>query len=228
MSKLHRVLALVAAGVLAWSASPSQAGSTVLGTSGWMASWASSFDGDVAVNVLSETSNSVVIEKLVTFRQGPAANGIFPPIQIVFQQIQADAAVNIVLDQELVTNQTSGDWTGFRMTLLGGAATFDAAQTGLLQPGGFDITPFTSGSIDATNQIFEVGGTTIPVGGTWNPGAASGALWTVTTPAGPDAELAAFALSEAPLGATVIPLPGALGMGLAGLATAAALRRARK
>ena len=57
----HLILVVCLSGLLL--AGTAQAGTIVLGTSGWQASWDGSLDGYVDITVDSETSSAVFIEK---------------------------------------------------------------------------------------------------------------------------------------------------------------------
>jgi hypothetical protein len=202
-----------------------QAGSYALGNSGWTASWDSSNDGRLALNVDGETCDSVFIEKHVTFYDSDIneSGQFIDPVVITFQQTSAHAAQYLVINDESVTNRTGQDWTGFRMTLLpsDGSVSFDPGLSDISPPGnGFSIDPFTTHDFAQNNSIFTVGGgvvPTAPIGSnTWYPGAATGNL-VIDTNAGAFCNEAVFTLKEQPL-TCAIPLPAAAWSGLTGLA----------
>jgi hypothetical protein len=220
-------------GVLTFSISNAQATTVALGTSGWTATWPTGLN--VALTVTGQTANSVTITKTVTFNN-------LSSIPIVFQQTSTTATDFIVVDQENVTNSSGSDWSGFRFIILGSSTgtladpQFDTVQTNVNAAGGFSIDPFTtSGYFDnsgitlITPRMLEVGGGAVANGGTWTPGAKSGALW---IHAGPSAAgTAAFTFKEEPLDGQIIPLPtsAAAGLsGLAGLALIGVVRRLRR
>lgn len=130
------------AGALAFG-SNAQAGSLVLGNSGWRASWSSSFDNAdytyVTLTVLAETDSTVVIQKTAVFADGPDQHGLIAPIEINFEQTRADAAKNIVVTSESVTNASGVDWNSFQFIIEDGT-TDTSADTS------FDITR-TFGSV---------------------------------------------------------------------------------
>lgn len=206
------------------AANGAQAGSLALGNSGWTASWHSSDDGRLGLNVDGETCDTVYIEKHVTFYGSDLneSGAFIDPVVITFQQTSANAAQYIVINDEAVTNRTGQDWTGFRMTLLpsDGSVHFDPILSDIRPPGsGFSIDPFTTHDFSLNDSIFTVGGGVVPsapIGtNTWYPGAVSGNL-VIDTNKGAFCNEAVFSLKEQPL--TAIPLPAAAWSGLTGLA----------
>src|SRR5262249_22699186 len=101
----------IVAGSLALGAMtlPTHAGVVALNfgaqVSGWQASWDASLDGLVDIHVNLVNADTIFIEKSAQFTQGPV-NGIFPTIPIVFQQVGASNITHIVIDDEIITNQT--------------------------------------------------------------------------------------------------------------------------
>jgi MYXO-CTERM domain-containing protein len=199
-----------------------QAGFTILGNSGWKASWDNSLDPYVDINFDGIAGNAVFIQKTAEFIQGPV-NGFFPSIAIVFEQIAPTTINNIVIQDEIITNSTGVDWTGFRMDVLDhGEVTFNPGATlvsGGPPPIGFGLNPFTTGVFSDGNTRLDIGGGTVFNNTSWNPGggANDGQLWiTVNNLSGNTL----FILKETPL-----PAPGALA--LLGLAALAGSRRRR-
>jgi hypothetical protein len=213
---------------VALSAAAASAGSLTLGSSGWQAIWADTLDSRLALNVDSVTSDAVFIEKSVDFTSNE-------PVRILFQQIPGQTAVPyIVLNDEHLTNRSGEAWTGFMMSVVGLASNvhFDTVQTGLGQPGGFSIEPFTTGNFSNSDTVLTLGGGIVPsfpdAQNVWAPGTTSGGLWMIdTSDDSITAPLLAFTLTEEPL-VTPIPLPAAAWSGLAGLIGLGALSLNRK
>lgn len=214
----------LALGVLLLAAGSTYAGSTVLGTSGWMASWADQLDPQIQIATSSQGNDSVLITKQVDFFSNQ-------PITILFQQIQSNALPHIAITTEQLTNSTNSSWIGYRQTVVGDA-TFDPATTALNTPGGFSVNPFTTATISQNNTLFDVSGAVIPntgIDNVWRPGLVSGELWMTTTPGNGIDTLGAFELIEEPIpgGAQVIPVPMALALGLVGVGMSAVAARRR-
>lgn len=194
-----------------------QAGVVNIG-GGWQASWDPSFDGLVQIVSDGVVGDSVQIEKSIEY------TGAFNAVPIVFTQIDMNAVSNIVINDEIITNNSGVDWNGFRMQLIdGGDVAFDVAATagsGGSGPIGFSIAPFTTASFTPDNMQLNIGGGTVVDGSTWFPGsgASDGQLWmNVNLTPG---QFKVFTLKE-----TYIPTPGALA--LFGIAGVAAKRRRR-
>lgn len=179
---------------------------------GWQASWDPSFDGLVQIVSDGVVGDSVQIEKSIEYLPG------FDTVAIVFTQIDPNAVSNIVINDEIITNHSGVDWTGFRMQLVdGGDVEFDVAATaasGGAGPIGFSISPFTTASFTPDNMQLNIGGGVVPHGTTWFPGSgiSDGQLWMHVnlTPG----QMKVFSLKE-----TYIPTPGALALlGIAGVA----------
>ncbi|MCC7351639.1 MAG: VPLPA-CTERM sorting domain-containing protein [Phycisphaerales bacterium] len=229
------------AGALAFG-SNAQAGSLVLGNSGWRASWSSSFDNAdytyVTLTVLAETDSTVVIQKTAVFADGPDQHGLIAPIEINFEQTRADAAKNIVVTSESVTNASGVDWNSFQFIIEDGTTdtsadtSFDITRTfGSVPP--FDVSPFSVvgvGGITSQPQIITLGDGVLANGEIWRPGVgpAGGELVIHAAPATDGSKR--FVFKELP-GGEVIPLPAAAWMGLSsllGLGAVGAVRKARR
>lgn len=188
-----------------------QAGVVNIG-GGWQASWHPSLDGFVQIVSDGVVGDSVQIEKSIEFMPG------FNTVPIVFTQIDPNAVSNIVINDEIITNNSGVDWSGFRMQLIdGGDVAFDTAATaasGGAGPIGFSIAPFTTASFTPDNMQLNIGGGTVQDGTTWFPGSGidDGQLWMhVNLTPGINK---VFTLKE-----TYIPTPGAVALfGVAGLA----------
>ena len=145
------VSSLAALFAFAFLAAPSFAGSVVLGSSNWAASWDSSFDDPntgnpllVDIEVVAENATQVFIQKSATWITGPDPNtGLFPTVPIHFQQIGPTTVTQIVIEDEIITNLTGHDWTDFHMDILdSGDAAFNATLTDASTPNGFFTSPF--------------------------------------------------------------------------------------
>lgn len=226
-TKLSKFAVAVAAGLLGLAAGQSaQAGSKVLGTTGWVASWDSSLDE--VVNLSVDPGSNLVVEKFADFRS-------FDPIPIVFQQVdpKASATLAVAIDSEFVFNNTNSPWNAFQMQILSGVtgtgsiASFDPAATGIGGPGGFSINPFTEAVFSTDNRVLDLSGGTIgnvPPGNVWQPGVASGKLYINAVPTASGA-LRSFVLKEIPI---AIPVPAAAWTGLSGLVGLGLFGAARK
>jgi hypothetical protein len=222
-------VSLTALGVSAASAS---AGSLVLGDSGWTASWDSSADSFLGLNVDGVSSSTVFLEKGLNYTAAANSDGTFDPVTITFQQTSADALPFIAINDEAVSNNSGSDWSGFRFTLANAA--FDTAGSRVGQSGGFSIDPFTNHVFSSGDTVLDVSGATVADGQVWFPGIASGNLL-VIAPHGADSVLPSFSLGEMPIGGgstpPAIPLPPAFWsglIGLGGLGLIGAGRRVRK
>ncbi len=158
---------------LAASAAGTQAGMIDLGTSGWRAEWDASLDSFLSILYLGEDDKAVYIRKEATFTQGPV-NGVFPSIPVLFRQTAAGALQNIVIDSELIFNQTGVDWTDFHLDLLdGGDALFDptaTADSGGGGPIGFSVAPFAAAAFSGDLQRLDISDGVVPHDTSWTPG----------------------------------------------------------
>lgn len=222
-------VAVVAAVAGLFAVQSANAGSVVLGNSGWVASWSDALDGNVAINYDFESRDAVYVEKFINFDgQSDLLAGNVDPVAIVFQKVSTNATPYIVMNDEILINNTGMDWTGFEFTLLpsNGAVVFDQGRTDIAPPGnGFSIDPFTTHAYNANSTILTVGGGVVGTqagSNIWFPGTESGGLAIQTNALG--TQLGAFTLKEMPIG---IPLPTAAWSGLSGL-VGLALLGARK
>jgi hypothetical protein len=149
----------------------------VLGNSGWQASWDSSLNPFVDVAVDAVTENAVFIQKTAEFIQGKVPAG-FPTIPITFTQIKADAVKQIVINDEVITNSTGSDWTGFQFQLLdGNDVAFNPDMTNASAGGnGFSSSPFDNQIFGPDNQAYLVDGLGLSSGG-GNAVIADGTQW---------------------------------------------------
>lgn len=220
--------------------STAEAGSLVLGNSGWKASWSSAFDNAggtfVTLTVLAEDANSVVLQKVAGFRDGPDQYGLIAPIEINFEQVRSDAVPNIVFTSEQVSNDTGTSWSGFKFIIEDGQtgtpadtqfdvdATFNGGDP-------FDTSPFkfiSATGISSSPQVITLGDGTLANGDTWLPGigANAGELVLAAAPAVDGSKR--FVFKEQPLPGEVIPLPAAVWSALSGLIGLGALGSAKR
>jgi len=179
---------MFAGAVMLAACTSAQAGFQVLGTSGWTAEWDSGLDPFVDIVVDHQTSNAVFIEKFVQFTQPFGPNGESPTINIVFRQTTPTAVPFVVIEDEVVTNQTGRTWLDFHIELVdSGDAVYRPDLTlasGGPPPIGWSIAPFTTAVFGNGNTTLDIaGGPGIPSapapGSTWFPGdgPADGELW---------------------------------------------------
>jgi len=192
-----------------------------LGNSGWQAVL---YDGpNIGVLIDADTEQFLMIEIIKTFAQ-PPDSGVFAPITVDFNQIAADGATTaiIVLNDEIITNNTGSDWMDYHWSIEGPAA-FNISMT---EGTGFDVSPFTN--MDWTPKAgwsanhasaLNVDGGIVPDGSTFFPGVDAGML-------GIDVDLTAqdssFTLTQNPT-----PEPATLLLLAAGLPILARHKRKR-
>ena len=150
-----------------------------LGSSGWEATISDNVNAGIIVD--AENDQLVLIEIVKTFT-APPAGGLFPPISIDFTQVSADAdtVALIILNDELITNNTGADWTDYHWSIEGPAA-FKISST---VNSGFDISPFTNATwvpkggwgVDYASAL-NVDGGVVANGSTYAPGVDAGALF---------------------------------------------------
>jgi hypothetical protein len=174
-----------------------RAGIVALG-GGWQAEWHDSLDGLVSVTPLNVTADTITISKSAVFQQGPV-NGIFPSIPIVFRQIGESTISNIVIDSELISNNTGTGWSDFHFDLLAGGVTFNPTATANSGPSGFVVSPFTNAAFTPDNTRLDLDGGFVASGGLWTPGAGAngGALW-INVVSGAPGQFKFFTLKETP------------------------------
>ena len=149
-----------------------------LGGSGWEATI--SDNANVGIIVDAENDNFVMIEIIKTFT-APPEGGVFPGISIDFTQVSGDAdtVAVIVLNDEIITNNTGYDWTDYHWSLEGPAA-FSINAT---VASGFSIDPFTNtdwtpraGWGTGYASALNVDGGVVASGSTYTPGVDAGYL----------------------------------------------------
>jgi hypothetical protein len=159
-------------------ASSANAGTTVLGASGWQASWDPTLDGLVDIVIppsAPPTSSTIFIQKSAEFIQGPDQFGLFPTIPITFQQIGPSSISQIVILDEIITNSTGADWTDFHFDLLDSGDAWFKHDAGFF----FTTSPLDHQVFSPDNRSFNVDGFGLGPGGTnavvpkntvWYPG----------------------------------------------------------
>ena len=167
---------------------PSSAGATVyeLGDSGWTAVVD---QGNINVITQVTTGAAVVIRIEKTFEGQPDPLGLMPPLYLDFYKTGENAAGQIIINDESITNDTSVDWIDFHMALEVSVSNPEAGfSTTLLPSGDLFSTVVLSGSNGyngmATKLDFSDG--LVPndsPGNVFEPGADSGGIVIVANPA---------------------------------------------
>ena len=129
----------------------------------------------------------------------------FGPLDIIFTQTgdpqsDLDTADKIIITEATISNGTGVGWDGFRETLIGDAATFNAAASA-----GFAAAPFDTAFFDPNGQEVVFTGGTLAAGGVWNPGVGPGVL-RIDVDLSSDSAVT-FVLRQQP-----VPTPGSLAL----------------
>lgn len=191
-------------------------------SSGWTATWASAYDGNVDLKYRGNVGDQFFFEKDVVVNR-------LEGIEITFMKNGNAPAQQLVINDETVINKTGSDWTGFNFVLasgsLGGMPNFAfATSDGAAGIGDFDITPFTHFAFADNNTRISMDGGTVANNGVWLPGAASNTGIAIVA----NNQTDNFTLKEIPV---AIPLPAAAWTGLStllGLGFVGAAKNARK
>lgn len=209
---VNRTAALFTTLAAALIAAPAvQGGVTVFGTTGWQAEWDASLDNVVDIDFIEVIDNTIFFQKSAQFTQ-PPIGGFIQPIIITFRQIGPSTITNFVIDDEIISNHTGTNWTGFAMQLLnGGATVYDpamSASSGGGGPIGFSVDPFTIAVFADSNRTLNIFGGILANGEDWYPGGTinDGQLW-INVQSGGTGEFASFDLAEGP-GDAFIPAGG--------------------
>lgn len=193
-------------------------------SSGWTATIPDVGDGaGVSLNFVRSADGVFYFDKTATLTTNDSA------LVIEFNRTSATAST-LAIGTESLTNSTGTDWTGFR-TFVSTATAAGGTGAGFqlsLQPGGFNIDPFTIINFTNSNTEMDVTGGTVANGSAWTPGSStSGGVAIISANSADDR----FLLKEIALtGATPIPLPAAAWSGLSvmvGLALFGAAKRVR-
>ena len=143
--------------------------------------WQADVPGDKAdIRIDGNYSQFVLIEIIKTYTH-PKVDGAFTPIEIDFSQVRADAGTvaYIVLNDEIITNNTPDDWKDYHWSIEGPAAFVISASNA------FDTSPFNNKewtpagagwTTDHASALNVNGGGTVPSGTTYFPGFDTGML----------------------------------------------------
>ncbi len=174
-----------------------------LGRSGWTASWSSENDATLSLSVDFEDRSHVFIEKLAIFND-------LKPKEILFTQTRPDAVGMIVINDEIVINQSSSAWSGFSMELKALPASPKTPTFDVQRSAAFDIKPFSLASYSQTGQTLDLlGGSGVAnQGALWMAGLPTGSLWINAAPASgaPQSFKLVETPSPIPEPATALPL----------------------
>lgn len=216
-------ISLAVCAIALLSATPASALTKTLG-GGWDVTWDSSLDPYVDVIAYGQVGSSLFIEKSAEFIQGPNPLGVFPAIPIVFTQTAANAATEILIDDEIILNNTGVDWMDFHFQVVdGGDVSFQYGPSGM-----FTTAPFVNQALGVTT--FDAWGGIVPDGGAWFPGdgATDGELQiNVNTGDGVTTPFVNFTLKEWPTIEGNIPEPASCVLACIGLLLFAPLVRRR-
>src|SRR5262245_41593036 len=107
---------------------------------GWQATLLSD-NVNLIVDTVDLESGFISLQKVAVFDSIDPFTGAPDPLSILFTQIAPDAATvsRIIINNEMISNQTGLDWTGFRNEILGSGAVFNPVESA-----GFSIAPFTT------------------------------------------------------------------------------------
>jgi hypothetical protein len=217
--KRFRIVCLAGIAGLALTWSSAVAGTTVKSLGGgWVATWDDSQDVDLIVTNSSQTADALILKKVAFFTKQDGFGGVSPIVISSLRQ-SPTAPQFLVIDEEVVHNQTGLDWIGFQFAIEPSStqAAFDTGATDVSPPGsGFSISPFTNAVFSDDNRVLTLSGGTVlsapALPSEFTPGIASGAL-VIDTRANLANRLTDFVFEEQP----IIPLPAAAWMGLSGL-----------
>jgi len=211
---------------LAWTGPSTRADTVALGASGWVASWSPFYDdpsspSHLSAQFVSQDATSVHVNLTSTFGAPLNMWGSFDAIPIAFQG-GAGHTPFVVFDNLTLTNNTGTPWACFTFKILGGNtgttqdARFDDAQTAIGQPGGLDISPFTTFDYQANNQVLNL------INGLLPSGAATNMTGGLVVSAGNESS---FTFKEVPTpGTNETPAPATVWAGLVLIALLGALR----
>lgn len=205
---MYKMATVLAAGAVLASVQSASAVSVLNLGGGWQATLLSD-NVNLIVDEVDMEAGFIALQKIAVFDSLDPFSGAPDPINILFTQIAPDAQTvsRIIIDSEMISNQTGVDWTGFRNEIFGSGAVFNPVESA-----GFSISPFTTTTYNGTFDQVTYSGGVVADGSIWTPGLLSGALVI-------DADLGGFnpltfSLKEIPQ----VPAPGALALlGAAGL-----------
>jgi hypothetical protein len=143
-----------------------------MGNSGWQVVYDESLGSVILDNELDPLGDGQAVVQLSKTFNDPfdPQSGEFPAIFISFQQVVPTQAVDrIVINDEVITNNTGSAWGGFEWVILDAHDSwFNEAESA-----GFSVDPFTQKEFLEPNgsQVFMAYGGTVPDSGqTFTPG----------------------------------------------------------
>lgn len=189
--------------------------------------WQASFPDDAMVDIVVDavTPDAVFIQKFTDFDQPAGPGGLIPPVNISFTQTLPNGTTvpNIVVNDEVQTNLTGTDWTGFDWLVVGGnEAWFDVSLSSEFNTDPFvnqTFGGFVGGDANRATTLFTDGGV-VPHLQSFFPGSGAGQLWI-----GVDlglADITSFVLKE-----RAVPEPASLVMLGIGVMVLSSRRRRR-
>jgi hypothetical protein len=192
-------------------------------SSGWTATVPDTGDAASLSLTFVRSANGVFyFDKTATLTTNDAA------LVIEFNRVSSTAST-LAIGTESITNSTGTDWTGFR-TFVSTATAAGGTGAGFqlsLEPGGFNIDPFTIMNFTNNNTEMDVTGGTVANGTAWTPGSANSGGVAIISGNSADNR---FLLKEIASTPTAIPLPAAAWSGfsvMVGLALIGAAKRVR-
>ncbi len=178
-------LRAVAGALVLGAAAASHAEICTLGNSGWNIESTSTDRFTLQAVKLAETPDIVVFKLIGGWDDLAQSDGEIQPLDLNFIQTKSSAASRLVINSTVLSNRTSIDWIGFRMTIVdpgldvAAQAHFNPVITGPFNgatsqlPTGFHIEPFSNGiysPLFVENQDLLLQGGSLPSGKDWHPG----------------------------------------------------------
>jgi hypothetical protein len=193
--------------------------------------WAADVDPGVTLTPFTDPNDpgvlKVVVEKLARFTNGPTEDGYIEPLRITFFQVASQAATQISITDEVITNNTGVDWSGFKFIVeTDGMGPDGGPKINSAASAGFDTSPFTTSAYSLDDKVLDLGGGSVANGSIWTPGLSGGELVLNTAPFDNGNFAQAFVFKEQPL--YVIPLPASAALALSGLVGLGLIASAKK
>jgi hypothetical protein len=184
-----------------------------MGNSGWAVFYDEAVGSVVLDNDLDPLGDGKVILQLSKTFNEPfdPQSGQFPPIFVTFEQVVATQAVSqIVIDNEVMVNNTGLPWTDFEWIILDKTdAWFDEVASA-----NFSVDPFGQKQFiepDGSQVLMAYGGTVLDSGQTFTPGIVGNLV--IDMVVADAAPLTAFTLKQLPTPEPVTAFMLALGLG---------------